>query len=658
MSTKGLFASLSIGLLLSIAIWFAVPYNNFAFNNSFVCDGYLPEIVLLFIAILVLVVNPLLRKFAPQMALSHACLALITGILLFAAVLPGNGLMRFFPHCLAHDTEKINEDMILAEAVVKSDLPPALFPDKIGADLDTPVSSQLVDELDDGKSIPWRAWLKPGIAWGTVIVAFWVLMLGMGSIIFKQWRDNERLPFPLLRVYHAMIEEPESGRIFPEVFRSKLFWIGALAVFLIHSSNGLKLFTDGNFPAFPVTWDISDLFTEGIWRGAPGFLKGSRIYFLFVGLAYFMPSRYSFSIWFTILFFGLFVMACRQYVPTFEYSVLYDQGAGALLAVACGIAWLGRAHYIKVLRGAFRGPLEVSRTEVASGRMFLLGGLVMYLWFVWAGAGLLWSMLFVVIGIVIMLTVSRIVAETGITYVWIIPLTVARLIGVLPHAWQTVSTAFLQQAHYILANRASAVSVAAITAMAMGLNRTSSEKSRGGLLVVGIVVLLLGLFICGAVHMDMGYNLATSYDGVNAPITGRGARVMGIRPASMLAAGSVGKVDMLQVRWLAWGFVLGAVLLFLCARFPNWPLHPIGLIFVHSSIGLRLVVSLFFGWLLKTLLVNYFGARAYKAAMPMFLGFIFGEIFASALWILVPIIQILLGADPSLVPRMVIFQYT
>ena len=97
-----------LGLALCVGIWVAVPYNNFALNNSFVSDGYLPEIVLLCIAFLVLVLNPLLRRFLPGLALTHRHLALLVGMMLFGAILPSNGLFRFFPHNIARETEIIN----------------------------------------------------------------------------------------------------------------------------------------------------------------------------------------------------------------------------------------------------------------------------------------------------------------------------------------------------------------------------------------------------------------------------------------------------------------------------------------------------------------------------------------------------------------------
>ncbi len=651
-----------LGLLLSIGIWVAVPYNNFAFNNSFVADGYLPEIAVLALLLLVLVLNPLLRRCCSGRMLSHRQMTLITAMMLFAVVLPGNGLFRFFPHNLAYTTLRINESVVLSEAIAESRLPASLFPDAIGFGEPSPVSRQLIEELDEGASIPWGAWLAPLLSWGSVIVALWVMMIGLGAMVYPQWRDRERLAFPLLRVYDALIETPREGESVPPVFRSRLFWIGCGVVLLLHSSNGLSIFTRGAFPAFPISWDVSGLFSESVWRHAPGFIKSSRLFFVFIGLAYFMPGRYSFSIWFFVLVAGLFVMVSTTYVPLFTFRVLYDMGAGALIAMGLGVVWLGREHYARVLRHAVgwrRQGEETRSDDTWAGRLFLGGCVLVCLWFVWAGAGVAWALLFLALAVLIMLMVARIVSESGLTYVWIIPLTASLLLGLFPQRWKDVATVFLQQAHLILVNRASAVSATVMMVLALGLGGgASTPKSSRRMAGLGLGVLLLGLLVCGAVHLHMGYSLYSSYDGAVMPITGRGATLMGMEPVLSLVTGRESASRLEPLRGILVGVALGGALLYLCSRFPAWPLHPVGLLFVHSSIGLRLVSSLFLGWLIKSLLVRYGGARAYRSALPLFLGLILGEVFASAIWTLVPVVQILLGADPATVPRMVIFQYT
>jgi hypothetical protein len=349
-------------------------------------------------------------------------------------------------------------------------------------------------------------------------------------------------------------------------------------VFLIHSTKGLAIFTGGALPAFPVAWDLNALFTEGIWANAPGFLKSSRIYFLFVGLAFFIPNRYCFSIWFTPAFFGFVLMYTRMYLPTFQSDTLYDQGCGALIAMAVGVVWLGRQHYWRVLCAACRpggdGPEE--RADALAGRMFLGGAGFMLGWFVWAGAGFFWSVLFVVTAVMVMLMVARIVAETGVVYVWIIPLTAARLVGLFPSEWKTVATLFLQQAHAVLVNRASAVSAAVMTILALGLSRAAAPESRRQVAGIGVTVLVVGLLVCGAVHLHMGYHLASSFDGKNTPVTGKGATEIGLDALGSFASGRISEWDPAQAQTILWGAGLAGILLYLCARFPQWPLHPIG----------------------------------------------------------------------------------
>ena len=191
----------------------------------------------------------------------------------------------------------------------------------------------------------------------------------------------------------------------------------------------------------------------------------------------------------------------------------------------------------------------------------------------------------------------------------------------------------------------------------MGLNRKATPAGNRRLAGIAIVVLLLGLLVCGAVHLHMGYNLVSSWDGKVTPITGSGAHMMALRPVTDLVAGRAPLDRPAQIRFMLYGIALAGLLLFLCTRLARWPLHPIGLIFVHSSIGLRLVTSLFLGWLVKTLILRYGGSRAYRTATPLFLGVILGEVFANVLWTLVPVVQIWFGADPTDVSHMIIFQY-
>jgi hypothetical protein len=64
-------------------------------------------------------------------------------------------------------------------------------------------------------------------------------------------------------------------------------------------------------------------------------------------------------------------------------------------------------------------------------------------------------------------------------------------------------------------------------------------------------------------------------------------------------------------------------------------LHPIGLLLADTTAVNQAFGSIFLGWLIKVLVLRYGGGRAERAARPLFIGAIIGEVFATILWALV-----------------------
>jgi hypothetical protein len=90
----------------------------------------------------------------------------------------------------------------------------------------------------------------------------------------------------------------------------------------------------------------------------------------------------------------------------------------------------------------------------------------------------------------------------------------------------------------------------------------------------------------------------------------------------------------------AWANVFGGavglwLVMMLRARFPGFPVHPVGFIFAASYPLRCFWFSFFLGWLIKLLLVRYGGFRFYRQARPFFLGLIVGDVLNGAAWILV-----------------------
>jgi hypothetical protein len=83
---------------------------------------------------------------------------------------------------------------------------------------------------------------------------------------------------------------------------------------------------------------------------------------------------------------------------------------------------------------------------------------------------------------------------------------------------------------------------------------------------------------------------------------------------------------------LGTGAGIALTLAALRAQFLWWPLHPIGYMAANSW-GMHWNWGSFtLGWLLKVLLLRYGGLRAFRAAVPFFIGLVVGDMLGEGLW--------------------------
>ena len=661
-SLRGYFAVL-IGLIGCLIIWVAVPYNNFQLDNTYISDSYLPEIVIGLLMVVVLLLNPLLRLFGTSYMLTRQQVSMICGMMLFAAIIPSNGLMRMLPRFIAESSQDMNVNITTSEIVAHGNFRQALFTDPmptIGEDgeivrAETLAADRFLDELFDEDELPWRSWVAPAASWGMLVMAIWMMMIGLGGVVYPQWREKERLPFPLLNVYHAFLgseEGEDDTRVLPAVFYTKTFWIGCIVVFLIHGLRGLNVFTSGAVPSFPLNWNLSDYYTDGIMRHATAPMRAQFIFFAIVGVAYFIPSRYAISIWGWVFGYGIYLMIGNAYIPAFRVGQAGGQSFGALVAIAGWVLWLGRSHWYLVGRAMFGRATssEENRRNAIAGWMFTVGTVGIFLWLVWAGAGIWWSILAAFGCVIISLLVARIIAETGLPVFWMGRFSLNHLTAFFPLAWQSPAILYMVGALYAIVTRTTAVSAAVISTLAMGLDREAKPSRQSRLLVGGLVLLAIGFVICGVVHLRMGYSSIDISTEAKASITrvNQWARVDRIDYSFF----SPNRTDEFV------GFGIASALLYACSRFPAWPIHPVGIVFVRWSIGNLIWFSVFLGWLIKTFITRLFGGGAFRTARPLFLGLIIGELFAIIVWALVPVVMIqFFDGDPLAIPRYILIQY-
>ena len=68
--------------------------------------------------------------------------------------------------------------------------------------------------------------------------------------------------------------------------------------------------------------------------------------------------------------------------------------------------------------------------------------------------------------------------------------------------------------------------------------------------------------------------------------------------------------------------------------FAGWPLHPLGYALATTNSMEYMWFPFFLAWLAKFLTLRYGGIRAYRAAVPFFLGLILGDYVVPTVWAL------------------------
>lgn len=641
--------ALIIGFVFAGTIWVLQPFNNFVLNNSAVADQYLPELGIALMGVLIFIINPLLLKFFSKYSLNSKQLAVIFGIVLVACV-PVTAF-RIWPHALARTNRDMALNKELADVKKLIDLPDSLYIEPVEFGQPAPAATQFIDELEPGNTIPWGNWKNPLLSWGSMIGLSWLMMIGISLILFPHWRNNERLPFPLLVVQQTLIEKPEKGTFLPAVFRSKIFWTAFVGVVLVHAFNGLNYHTGAAVPPFPLKWDINDALAGGITRHASYFIKTGTIFFSMIGITYFMPRRIAFSLWFFVLLYQVYIVTGFEYSAPFFYDTGFDHRNGATLAIGFVILWLSRSQWLAVLKSMFMpAKNDVDRRNRTAGLMFSIGALGLISWQLWTGVEWYLAALSVFMVTIISIVFARILAETGMPFCASY-LGAGYFLNLMPISWLSAKAVYvLGWVDILIREGNSRVSAAVMGMHALGLDKEQKPSSQARLAKYLVVVLLLGIVVVGVVHVYIGYNYRGSVDGVRVPIASWGSGIADstiLGPVKNFARGSWDGAPYNRLAHLVFGFVMGLVLQIASLLSPLWPLHPIGILFFDSWFMGLAWPSIFIGWLLTRSITIYGGAGLYKQMKPFFMGLILGEIFSVILWAAVPVVMILFGANPS-----------
>lgn len=634
----GLFATVLIGLLSA--------YNDCFLNNSYFIANHFPAAAIVVVAFLVLAVNTAARRFLGLPGFSSAELLLIWGIVGIGGSLSAYAFPGYFAPFVAAPAYLTTESNQYRDYILNH-MPEWMV---VSRDPDSPALKWFMEGLPKGGRIPWGEWAGPIAAWCGFALVLYASNFALCAMFFRQWSERERLVFPIVHVPEEVSREAPPGRLLNDFFRSRLTWIGIAIPILIWTVKGLRAYSP-EFPDIPLKFGTWGLFSDLPWNQFN--MSMAEVWFAVLGISFLLTREVSFSFWFFFVVYRLSYVyvawiggAGSGFFGNWHQRVSVFETAGGMLAVTVFLCWTARRYLAGWLRRAAAletDPGQDSLPPWLSLALIAGGGVLMTGWYVLAGAQPWVGALAVALNLAMLLVLTRIVAESGLLMLGGITEPFRFITQLFPAGWLS---------------GASLVSLA----MQRGINNEDMRKvfmpyvingmkaGERGRMRMGKVLAVFGVAaVVGTAAGSYGF-IATSHKHGAVNVDWWGAvlapkyylddvanRQKNPPDFDMMRAGDR-EVFPVNLAHLLLGGAFAGGLFVLRALFPWWPLHPFGFVMCATWAMSRIWFSVFLGWLAKSCVMSFGGAKVYQRALPLFLGFALGECLIGAFWMVMGVV--------------------
>ncbi len=616
-----------VGAAFAVVINLASPYCEWVMHSQLLTTNYFPIGFAFLFFLVVAVVNPALKRLRASWGLSAGELSVVYVMAAVATTIPTYGVCGYWLATISAPYYFATVENRWA-AYFHPYLPQWCLPPK------GDVLRWFFEGLPAGESVPWAAWI-PALVWWLLFLAFGLLgCTCLAVILRKQWMEHERLSYPLAETAFALIESDE--RPAPRFMRSRLFWLGFLAGAGVMASQIASYFYPG-LPAFP-----KQLPALRIARSFPPLML--TLYWPMVAVAFFLKLDVSFSLWFFVVLgvvqegvFNRLGFSISSSLAVYHYDAsrpaLAWQCGGAFVVMVAMLLWTARKHLRAVFACALGRREMDDSEEILSYRAAVFGlaasAAFLTAWFCWLGMSLAASALFNASAFVILLGLSRLLAEGGLVFCRM-PLTAQSMtMNALGNS--------AAGAHTITAMGLSFAWIGDpictfMPAMSNALRAPHDARASGRGVLLGIALALAVSFATAIPFtLYMGYRHGAYNFGTW--LFGRGAQA----PFEYVvhAFNAPAGVEWVKAGWAAFGAGVMSLLAWLRYRFAWWPINPIGFP-VGVVFKVRWVVlPLFLGWLCRLGLSSLGGVSLVRRARPAFLGLMMGWFFGAGLSVVV-----------------------
>jgi hypothetical protein len=264
---------------------------------------------------------------------------------------------------------------------------------------------------------------------------------------------------------------------------------------------------------------------------------------------------------------------------------------------------------------------------------FVLSFGLLVAWTTAAGAALQLSLTLWLFYLIIIIALTRIIAEAGILFVQqgFVPLQIIGQIFNSGRGHWLISNESLPAAGMIqgslMTDLRGFIMPSFLQGFKLAYDRKIPLRPLLGLMAACTVITLV---LATYMNVKLGYSpqgglsLDPWYNGEASKIPARAAESLGkgVRDASYF-----------NLFWMGVGILLTYGMMLARSRVAWFPLHPIGLLLCHSYPMSSIWFSIFLGWLAKVLITRFGGTDSYRKGTPLFLGLALGDVAMMLFWL-------------------------
>ncbi|RMD83774.1 MAG: hypothetical protein D6820_01835, partial [Lentisphaerae bacterium] len=437
-------------------------------------------------------------------------------------------------------------------------------------------------------------------------------------------------------------------------------------------NNYVQTYAPRYWVAFPTRLDLSPIVRSWHLAGMAAWsYSWPTIYFTVIAVAYLLPSEVSLSLGLAPVLYGL----VTRWLITLGVNPR-EGGArainhqsfflfGAYSAAALMIIYNGRQYYRHTLRKVFglSSQEDIPVYVVWGGRIFIAGAILFVLIAGTAGLPWLLAALYFTGLVTMFLVMGRIIAETGMFFIQTRYVVSSILIGMLgPRAIGLPNSLILFMFSTVLAIDPRE------TLMPFWINSAKIIENRqlplSRSFLAGCVALLMGFAVALSMTLICQYRFGVNLqDRFGTHYTPQFAFANTMALKHKLQAQGIALEELLSqhIRFgqihpthgphlisALLGLVMVLAFSFIRMRWVNFPLHPIMFLMFASYANAVFGFSFLLGWLIKTLILRFAGARIYHDLMPIFMGLVAGELMGALIPIISGwIIYLLTGNSPE-----------